>query len=79
MNSISTTCGIYETEYTLIKHRNGDISVKTPYVKWTGNTGSLAFKKIKVTKFVSQCLDCFSGESPEMSISEIIDINETQN
>lgn len=45
MKTIDTTCGIYDTEYTLIAHRNGSITVKAPYIKWVNNTGNLAFHK----------------------------------
>lgn len=40
---IDVTCGVYQTEYRLIAHRDGSFSVKSPYVKWVGNNGSLAF------------------------------------
>ena len=71
--SISTQVGIYDTQYTLINHRDGSISVKTPYVKWTGNSGVLAFKNIKITKFVDAVKDCFSDyDNSEFSISELI-------
>lgn len=73
MKTISTKVGIYDTEYRLIQHRDGSISVKTPYVKWVGNTGSLAFKNVRINKFVDQAKACFSGsDDSEMTISEIV-------
>jgi len=47
---IDCTVGIYDTEYTLTEHRNGTITVKAPQIKWTGNSGSLDFTRIKITK-----------------------------
>ena len=48
--SIDVTCGIYNTEYRLIQHKDGTISVKAPYVKWTDNSGSLSFRTVKISK-----------------------------
>jgi len=45
---IDVTCGIYSTEYRLISHRDGNFSVKAPFVKWRGNTGVLAFETLSV-------------------------------
>jgi hypothetical protein len=77
MKTIDTQCGIYNTEYTLIKHRDGSISVKTPYIKWVNNSGSLAFKIVKIKRFAEQAIDCFKGSDAEMSISEIVYENES--
>jgi hypothetical protein len=49
--TINIQCGIYDTVYRLIQHRDGDISVKSPTIKWVGNTGSLAF----ITTRVADC------------------------
>ena len=77
MKTINTTCGIYETQHSLINNKDGGISVKTPFIKWTNNSGTLAFKKVKITKFIEQAKDCFSSNgNAQMSISEIIDIND---
>jgi len=76
MKTINTTCGIYDTEYSLINHKDGGISVKTPFIKWTNNSGTLAFKQVKITKFIEQAKKCFANGNSEMSISEIIDIND---
>ena len=75
--TIDTTVGIYDTQYTLINHRDGSISVKCPYVKWVGNTGCLAFEVIKITKFVQATKDCFADyENASMSMTEIISLNQ---
>ena len=75
--TINATVGIYNTQYTIINHRDGGISVKTPYIKWVGNSGGLAFKVVKINKFVQQTKDCFADyDTSEMSIGEIISINE---
>ena len=76
MKTINTICGIYDTEYSLINHKDGGISVKTPFIKWTNNSGSLAFKQVKITKFIEQTKKCFANGNAEMSISEIIEIND---
>jgi hypothetical protein len=46
--TLDTICGIYSTEYTLTRHRNGSCTVKSPYIKWSDNLGVLAHKKIKI-------------------------------
>jgi hypothetical protein len=47
--TLDTTCGIYFTEYTLTRHRNGSCTVKAPFLKWSDtNSGALAFRKIKI-------------------------------
>jgi len=46
--TLDTTCGIYSTEYTLTRHRNGSCTVKSPYIKWSDNSGVLAHRKIKI-------------------------------
>ena len=74
---IDVSVGIYNTEYTLVNHHDGSVSIKTPYVKWAGNSGSLAFKVVKINKFVQQAKDCFADyDTAEMSIGEIISIND---
>ena len=71
--TIDTTVGIYNTQYTLINHRDGSISVKCPYVKWNGSTGCLAFRAVKITKLIQATKDCFADyENSPMSMTEII-------
>lgn len=71
---INTTVGIYETAYVANFHRNGDVTVSVPYVKWSGSTGSLAFKKIRTTgKDANYIRNCFadndaSGLSEKMYV-----------
>lgn len=75
--TIDTTVGIYKTQYTLINHRDGSISVKCPYVKWNGSTGCLAFKAVKITNFIQATKDCFADyENSPLSMSEIISLNQ---
>ncbi|UOF76751.1 hypothetical protein [Caudoviricetes sp.] len=76
MQTINTKCGIYATEYTLIRHRDGSISVKTPYIKWKNNNGMLAFRNVKITKFIEQAIACFNDAEAEMTIGEIVNIND---
>jgi hypothetical protein len=47
--TLDTTCGIYATEYTLTRHRDGSCTVKAPYVSWRDNTGALRFKRTWVS------------------------------
>lgn len=47
-NSINMTCGIYDTEITCIRHRDGSTTIRAPYIKWINNTGNLAFRKFRV-------------------------------
>ena len=75
MKTLDTTCGIYNTEYKLIAHKNGTYSVKSPYIKWVNNSGSLAFKTVKINKFKDFIVDAFDGET-EISVGEIVYANE---
>jgi len=45
-NSIDTTCGIYNTEATITRHRDGTCTVRVPLVSWDNNTGTLAFSRV---------------------------------
>ena len=77
MNTHYTTCGImysYNTAYKLIAHRDGSYSVKTPYIKWVGGTGTLAFKTVKIIKFSYEIADAFNGDS-DMTVEEIVSLN----
>jgi hypothetical protein len=44
--SIACTTGIYQSAYELITHKDGSVSVKAPYIKWTrdGANGNLAYQ-----------------------------------
>ena len=57
--TLDVTCGIYNTEYSLTKHRNGTRTVCEPYIKWMDNTGCLAHRKIKISAehgdFIDDC------------------------
>jgi len=46
---ISVKVGIYDTHYT-VRDYGSYIMVQAPYVKWVGNSGSLDFKRIKITR-----------------------------
>lgn len=60
---INVKCGIYDTCYKL-RDYGYKICVTAPYIRWTGNTGILAFDKVTV-KDESQMeyLRYFYGES----------------
>lgn len=46
--TIEIECGIYNTHYRLVEHRDGTITVIVPYIKWKNNSGSLDFEKNKI-------------------------------
>jgi hypothetical protein len=46
--TLDTTCGIYNTEYTLTKHRDGGCTVNAPYINWKDGSGVLSFKNISI-------------------------------
>ena len=48
-NFLSVKTGIYETGYSAVFHRNGDVTVREPFVKWNGNTGVLSFRKTRLS------------------------------
>lgn len=50
MKTIYKQCGIYEAQYTLIKHQNGRVSVKHPYMHWTNNSGMLRYSTTLIPK-----------------------------
>ena len=53
-NTINTTCGIYDTETTCIRHRDGDTTVRMPYIKWINNTGNLSFRSLRLSGWASK-------------------------
>jgi hypothetical protein len=57
--TIPAHIGIYDTQYTLIKHRDGTLSVKVPYIKWVNQLGSLAFKKVKIERHAALVVSSF--------------------
>ncbi len=48
IETVDTICGIYNTEYTLTRHRDGSCTVRAPYIKWRDQSGSLGFRKITI-------------------------------
>ena len=50
MRTIETQCGIYQSKYTLTIHRDGEVSVKCPVIKWVNNSGSLSFETRRFSK-----------------------------
>jgi len=41
--TIDCQTGIYDTEYTLVCHKDGSVTVKAPFIRWVNNSGSLDF------------------------------------
>jgi hypothetical protein len=75
MKTVPTKCGIYDSHYTLIRHRDGRVSVKAPYVKWYKGVGSLAFRIVPIFAHSGILLDIFNGAEPSLSVHEIVSVN----
>lgn len=45
-NTINITCGIYNTEARITRHKDGTCTVRLPEISWEGNTGTLAFFRV---------------------------------
>lgn len=43
--SIDVAVGIWDTAYTLTRHRDGTGTVRVPWIHWHRNEGTLAFRK----------------------------------
>jgi hypothetical protein len=80
---IKITTGIYDSEYTMVEHANGTITVRIPYVKWDNNTGTLAFEKRtyqgkraeKIKEFFEKnntVIDTPEYECPCMTLNDIL-------
>lgn len=65
--TLDTTCGIYETEYTLTCHRDGTRTVRAPYIKWEGSSGCLAHRNVKASSehagYIDACFEQGDRES----------------
>ena len=46
---IACKCGIFDTAYTLICHRDGSVSIKAPFIKWSYNNENLYFWTSRVS------------------------------
>ena len=47
--NLAIQCGVYNTHYNLVIHRDSSLTVKRPFIKWIDNTGSLDFESICIT------------------------------
>ena len=58
---INVQIGIYNTEITLkTQHRNGDVTLNVPFIKWSNNSGVLSFYKVRIKNnlyFIKQCFE----------------------
>lgn len=60
---INYTVGIYNTNATLISHRNGDITVNYGAVKWSNGTGTLTRSNIRLSgKLADDAKAVFAGK-----------------
>ena len=48
LTTLDTTAGIYETEATIRRHKDGSVTIRAPFVKWTRDVGALAFTKVHI-------------------------------
>ena len=48
--SIPVKCGIYDTAYRLTCHTDGSITVKAPFIRWRGSTGTLDFESRRIDR-----------------------------
>lgn len=46
---INCKVGIYDTSYKMSENKDGSITVKIPFIKWTNNTGRLEFDERKIS------------------------------
>jgi len=67
--TINCKCGIYDTQYRLIEHRDGSLSVKDPYIKWEGLTGVLKFRVVSVPEKAKILVNRFFEE--QTTVKEI--------
>lgn len=59
--TIDCKCGIYDTAYKIkTVHKDCTITVSSPYIKWTGDAGILAFRDTRLTlSETSKAIICF--------------------
>jgi len=46
--SINIKVGIYDSQATITRHRNGSVTIRKPFIKWVNNTGWLSFDKLHI-------------------------------
>jgi hypothetical protein len=46
--AINCQVGIYDTSYKLTCHRDKSVTVRAPFIRWTKNSGALAFDRVKI-------------------------------
>lgn len=65
MKTLSVKCGIYDTQYRLITHRDGTITVKYPEIIWSNNTGVLKFSRVSFEKgdLANKIKECFADQT----------------
>lgn len=65
LKTIDVTVGIYDTEATITRHRNGKVTIKAPFVKWDQlGTGTLAFTRIQLDLVDAEMADAVFSENP---------------
>ena len=65
-NAIDQEVGIWNTTATIVRHKNGDTTLRFGFVWWENNSGSLAFKKVRLTGATSlRCRSVFDGTATD--------------
>ncbi len=63
---INIKVGIYDSQATITRHKSGRVTIRSPFVKWTDNTGTLAFENIKLAGNNAKIAgEIFSDSPPE--------------
>lgn len=72
-NHLDVTIGVYQTQYTLTRHKDGGVTVREPCMGGADMNGELSFRKIKVPagkradtiKAIFDANDGLCGPDPE--------------
>ena len=80
-NALDQEVGIWNTTATIVRHKNGDTTLRFGFVRWENNSGSLAFKKVRLTGkesrycrevFDGTATDSYEGNSWKVSINQFL-------
>ncbi len=61
---IDVEVGIYDAQSEITRHKNGDVTVKEPFVKWVGQTGTLDFWEKRYTGREATIISAIFSDSP---------------
>ncbi len=66
IKSLDVQVGVYGTQATITRHRDGQVTIKAPFIKWVNSTGSLAFETIKLSNPAASLASEVFSDSPPM-------------